>query len=435
VVEVDQERHRFRVHHLLGEALLAELQFREPDLIPALHHRAAEWFRRHGDLDTAIRHAHRSGDLSLIGDLVWSGVPACAGSGWPDRLRQWLAPLTDEDIASDPWLTLSAAWSCLQGGESARMGRWLLTAETHAGEHWRELASTDEYAASLAATSALVGRGGMGDVHRLADAALQGLPATSPFRTLAAFLGGVALTLEGHVEEGRLSLQTARELSRSLEVAIVEADALSWLGLLHLLRRETREGLRLLDELPVLLAEHNLESLATCAHSFSAMSLAQALSHDPRARSTLAKARQMTASTQGIAPWFAVSGRLVQARAAVTLGDRPLARQLLSDAKAHLTPDLRSDLLLGLLDDVEEKLRLLTVEGISAGSLTEAEIRVLRFLPSHLNYPQIGERLFVSRNTVKTHALSVYRKLNVSTRAEAVDRGRALGLLDEPPLE
>lgn len=435
VVAVDPERHRFRVHPLLTDALLAELQCREPALITVLHYRAAEWFRRHGHLDTAIRHAHESGDLSLVGALVWSGVPACMGSGWPDRLRHWLAALSDPDIASDRWLTLSAAWSCLQGGESARMERWLLTAEEHAGGDWRALACTDEYAASLAATSALVGRGGMGEVHLLTDAALQGLPVTSPFRTLAAFLRGVALALEGDVEEGTQSFQAARQLSRSLEVPIVEADALSWLGILHLLRSETREGLRLLDEVALVLAQHDLEALATSAHSFSAMALGQALTHDPQARTTLAKARRMTAASKGIAPWFAVSGRLVQAGAAVALGDRPLARQLLSEAQAHMTPDLRSEVLAALLDDVEEKLRLLTVEGISAGSLTEAEIRILRFLPSHLNYPQIGKRLFVSPNTVKTHALSVYRKFNVSTRAEAVDRGRALGLLDESPLE
>lgn len=215
----------------------------------------------------------------------------------------------------------------------------------------------------------------------------------------------------------------------------MEADALSWLGILHLLEKDTREGLRLLDQVAVVLAEHDLASLATSAHSLSAMALGQVIAHDPQARITLARARRMTASRMGIAPWFAVSGRLIQARAAVTLGDRPLARELLSEARAHTTSDLRSDVFVALLEDVEEKLRLLTVEGISAARLTEAEIRILRFLPSHLNYAQIGQRLYVSPNTVKTHALSVYRKFNVSTRAEAVDRGRALGLLDEPPFE
>jgi LuxR family maltose regulon positive regulatory protein len=55
---------------------------------------------------------------------------------------------------------------------------------------------------------------------------------------------------------------------------------------------------------------------------------------------------------------------------------------------------------------------------------------VLRFLPSHLSFREIGARLHVSTNTVKTQALSVYRKLDVSSRSEAVARGQLVGLID-----
>jgi LuxR family transcriptional regulator, maltose regulon positive regulatory protein len=54
---------------------------------------------------------------------------------------------------------------------------------------------------------------------------------------------------------------------------------------------------------------------------------------------------------------------------------------------------------------------------------------MLPLLPTHLTYPEIGQRLFISRHTVKTHAASVYRKLGVSSRAEAVERIHALGLI------
>jgi LuxR family maltose regulon positive regulatory protein len=63
-------------------------------------------------------------------------------------------------------------------------------------------------------------------------------------------------------------------------------------------------------------------------------------------------------------------------------------------------------------------------------ALTNAELRVLRFLPSHLSFREIGARLHVSTNTVKTQALSVYRKLDVSSRSEAVARGQVVGLID-----
>ena len=58
-----------------------------------------------------------------------------------------------------------------------------------------------------------------------------------------------------------------------------------------------------------------------------------------------------------------------------------------------------------------------------------AELRLLPLLPTHLSYREIGDRLFVSRHTVKTQALSVYGKLGVSSRSEAVERVREIGLL------
>ena len=74
-----------------------------------------------------------------------------------------------------------------------------------------------------------------------------------------------------------------------------------------------------------------------------------------------------------------------------------------------------------------------TIEAISAsaaGDLTPAELRVLRFLPTHLSFPQIAAQAYLSPNTVKTQAQSIYRKLGVSSRREAVERARAAGLLD-----
>jgi LuxR family maltose regulon positive regulatory protein len=70
-------------------------------------------------------------------------------------------------------------------------------------------------------------------------------------------------------------------------------------------------------------------------------------------------------------------------------------------------------------------------EGAPAGvaSLTRAELRVLRFLPTHYSFREIAQRLQVSSNTVKTHVHAVYRKLNASSRSEAVRQAIDAGLL------
>jgi LuxR family maltose regulon positive regulatory protein len=61
--------------------------------------------------------------------------------------------------------------------------------------------------------------------------------------------------------------------------------------------------------------------------------------------------------------------------------------------------------------------------------LSDRELTVLRFLPTALSVPQIADELFVSPNTVRTHIKRIYRKLDVGTRKDALDRARELRLI------
>ena len=69
---------------------------------------------------------------------------------------------------------------------------------------------------------------------------------------------------------------------------------------------------------------------------------------------------------------------------------------------------------------------------VGASTLTLAELRLLPLLTTHLSFREIGERLYVSQNTVKTQAISIYRKLDATSRSEAVARATEMGLLDGP---
>lgn len=69
-------------------------------------------------------------------------------------------------------------------------------------------------------------------------------------------------------------------------------------------------------------------------------------------------------------------------------------------------------------------------EAPGASALTAAELRLLPLLTTHLSFPEIAGEMFLSPNTVKSQAYSIYRKLGVANRNQAVTRSRALGLLD-----
>jgi ATP/maltotriose-dependent transcriptional regulator MalT len=71
------------------------------------------------------------------------------------------------------------------------------------------------------------------------------------------------------------------------------------------------------------------------------------------------------------------------------------------------------------------------LDEVAVRSLSPAERRVLTLLPTYFSLREIGNRLYLSRNTVKTHSISIYNKLGVSARGPAVERARELGLLIE----
>ena len=124
--------------------------------------------------------------------------------------------------------------------------------------------------------------------------------------------------------------------------------------------------------------------------------------------------------------------REVLARVSLLLGDVATARLLVREAESLLARSPGWDVLEARLDEVRQAASETTsIAGLAATPLTTAELRVLRYLPTHLSLAAIADELFVSRNTVKTHTIAIYRKLGVSSRPSTVARARELGLLEE----
>lgn len=98
---------------------------------------------------------------------------------------------------------------------------------------------------------------------------------------------------------------------------------------------------------------------------------------------------------------------------------RLLARHALRDSRHPALVEVLLDATAGAPRAVSEP----------AEPLTDSERRVLRYLPTMLSNAEIGAEIYVSRNTVKTHLRSIYRKLDVDSRSHAVERARSLGLL------
>jgi LuxR family maltose regulon positive regulatory protein len=132
-----------------------------------------------------------------------------------------------------------------------------------------------------------------------------------------------------------------------------------------------------------------------------------------------------------LTPWATLLGLLALARVHFARGDRGAARRLLDEARAILEPfGDDAGIFPALLERQERTLRTSKGrDGHLDGELTEREMDVLRLLDGELTTRQMGDSLYVASSTVRTQVKSIYRKLGVSSRGEAVEEARARGLV------
>ena len=130
-------------------------------------------------------------------------------------------------------------------------------------------------------------------------------------------------------------------------------------------------------------------------------------------------------------PWVTVEVGLELTRAHLALAEAGAARTVLTETERvlELRPDLGS-----LVEEARELHERVAATSGPAGawamSLTGAELRLLPYLATHLTFPEIASRLFISRNTAKTEAVAIYRKFGVSSRSQAIERAIEVGLLE-----
>ena len=216
-----------------------------------------------------------------------------------------------------------------------------------------------------------------------------------------------------------------------------QANCTSALGIVAELEGDRNRATDLAHRAAELLARQIGELPATTAMS-DALQAAVAAREGRREESArlIEIGRGKLSAFSSVAPWFNVLCALALARAAVRIDDRAASRALLRDLDQALhgeDPDHGAARHVGDLRESVEAARQLPSDPASA--LTEAELKVLRHLPTNLSLADIATRLFVSRNTVKSHVAAIYRKLNATSRSDAVDLARKTGLLEEGPSE
>jgi LuxR family transcriptional regulator, maltose regulon positive regulatory protein len=429
---LDRSREWFRCHGLLRDALRRELRREDPrgELTIELHRRASAWHAGHGDLDSSIEHAVAARDAPLAGELLWQNLPHYLTKGHNPMVQGWLGQFSSAQIAADPSLAAVAAHSSLASGDIRMTEHWGLAA---AGSLARAASppTVASLPAGLAIIEAAVGRHGVLPMGSHAARAYALEPPDSPWRSLCCLFLGVSQHLAGDRALAREHLEEGVHRS-AVQAPSVEALCLAQLATIAAEEGDWRAGAELVDRALDRVDRHGLGAYPTSALIFAVSAAVRShIGHVDEGKRDLRRATRLMAMLGDFIPWYEAETRIALARAALQLADIRLARTLLAEASqlARRVPD--AGLLRAWLDEIWEQVDTAAASALSgSAALTMAELRILRFLPTHLSFREIGLRLHVSTNTVKTQAHAVYRKLGVSSRSQAVTRAGEIGLLD-----
>jgi LuxR family transcriptional regulator, maltose regulon positive regulatory protein len=433
VAALDDRNQWYRYHHLFGELLCAQLERREPRRLTDLHRAAAAWYHEHADPVQAVLHWLAAGDVAAAAEPAFLACFDYVDHGQVETARRMLDAFTEEQLLSNVALTMAAGW--LYG---------TVVGDSRRGEFWRH--------AACAATVDDRPLPGGGDTWRSYQAGLR------------AFLAPDGITRMR--EDAELSLRLA-------EGSGVQscAESKRALGVACYLSGRRRRAEQLFDAVLWEIRDRSCEAYAL---AFLSLIAADELRWDEAADFDRRVREHAPAMTLDMSPgmFLALPMLLAHTRvlawrgdpgfdaqrarterhieemvpqvewrlllASVILGEVDLERGDLVEAgrwTAKAETVLRGYPDAGMLRRRAERLRQTLEQRRLADPLTRAEGRVLELLPTQLTAEQMAARLFVSKNTVKTHMRRLYTKLGVTTRTDAVERAHELSLLrprDEP---
>jgi LuxR family transcriptional regulator, maltose regulon positive regulatory protein len=430
VVPLDEQGEWYRYHHLFSELLLYELKSSRPELVSVLRGRASVWLEDLGFFDEAIRHALVAEDYERASMLIarhWLGYVL---AGQMATVEGWFESLPKGPTTHDAALLLVRAWICVLSGRCEDGERLLTLAESIPYEG----PLPDGTVSVEAGVAILRGVFGIGGVRSTLEAARRAVALepelTSQRAALIRFGLGSSLYLSGETSQSRKLLGDVVELTRTGQ-PLLHMVSLSYLSIVATDEGRLEEAESLARQAGTLVVRSGLQgvpqsSWAPIAHGYLLAKQGEMV----EAQTELERGLSPRMRLPGMSPWPTLIALLALARVRSERGDRGGAREVQGEARTMLQKYPDSGIFPELLEREERKLRARKPrQGQLDGELTERELDVLRLLVGELSTSQIAQNLYVSPSTVRTHVKSIYRKLGVSSRKDAVLEARVKRLV------
>lgn len=423
LISLDAERVWYRYHRMFGDLLRARLRDRDPIRFRLLAKQAADLLAASGDVDGALRQAIAAGDHAQAADLVGRDAARLGFDGRAGVLARRLGQLDEQTFAVFPDAAIARAWLGLTTGDAELIHSSLaLAVRADRGQPMAD--GSPSVTATAALIEAAVGMGGIQKVVEHADVVLaQGGHLTNPWWGAANTVKGGALSMLGETAHARQLLEPA--VLATAEFPGIHAAAQAHLALLDLDEGDWGAATTNAAAARAIADEHDLCDVVPMIVVYGVDALVNArLGNVDAARAAAAATERLLAGLGFLAARTALLGHVLLARAAVDLDDRVLLRRHLDSADRARKREPGAAGLIRRLDEV----RTLTEVVPGQPALTKAEQRLLPYLATHLSLQRIAEDLTIGRETAKSQATSIYRKLAVSSRAAAVAEAERLGL-------
>jgi ATP/maltotriose-dependent transcriptional regulator MalT len=432
VIPLDGERRWFRYHHLFRGLLARQLERFAPDAIADLHRRASSWFAEEGDVAGMIEHAIAAGDVHVAASELerhWLGLYS---DGRATTLLRWIDALPADAMEEHPELALARFGVARAMGTVEAAEHWLGIAE-RAADRVASPARRAELLAHAARQRSMeaLARADAVEAVRWGQKAVAELAEDADELAVARYFLGIALFWGGDRVE-------AEELLRGYlaEVPAGQQDVRRYfaMGLLAeacALRGDLEEADALAGAALAVAADRGLEEHPPTEQAHVAAGIV-ALSRGAFEAAESRFERAATLARRGGDSVEIAHALLWLGTGRARMGDSDGAHAALARARDVLggktVPGLTA-----MLETLARELDSLSARPADAATteepLSDAELRVLRLLPTDLTYREIATELYLSLNTVRTHAGRIRRKLGASTRDEAVSRARERGLL------
>ena len=239
VTSLDASRSWFRYHHLFADLLQLELRRVAPATIGPLHREAARWFKEHGYVVEAVRHAQAAGDWPLASRLLADSHFDLTLDGRSATICELLDAFPDDVAAAEPELALVFATARLLHGDLEECGGYLDLAGHRADAVPRERSVGFQLFLALVRLVVARWRGDLETVldakrtveTRLADHPPGGRALHAEFRCVALQNLGVAELWAWRLDDARRHLEEALSLARAAKRPWLQIAPLGHLGI------------------------------------------------------------------------------------------------------------------------------------------------------------------------------------------------------------